>query len=135
MIKFPKQIAACSFVWGDRSFLATSIISWVSTVSRISTCPVKMKFLIAAVPCNNKNISSLFLTKFINLGKTEIILANASLCVNLLVFFKSVDNRSRTCYKMVESTTLITLYSCVGFIFSLEESSEDSESLTEPSCK
>ena len=87
MIKFPKQIAACSFVWGDRSFLATSIISWVSTVSRISTCPVKMKFLIAAVPCNNKNISSLFLTKFINLGKTAIILANASLCVNLLVFF------------------------------------------------
>ena len=37
MMRFPRHIAACSFVCGDRSFFATSITFWASTISRIST--------------------------------------------------------------------------------------------------
>ena len=135
MIKFPKQIAAYSLVYGDKSFFATSTISSTATISRSSLCPTKMKFLIATVPCNNKNISSLFLTKLMSFGNTAMIFENAYSWVSLFVFLRRVHKRSRTCYRIVESTTLITLCSTVGLIFSFEESREDNESETEPNYK
>ena len=66
MIKLPKHVADCSFVYGDKSRVATLIISCVSTMSIISLDPRKMKFLRAVVPWSNRNISSDFLTKFIS---------------------------------------------------------------------
>jgi len=68
-------------------------------------------------------------------GNTAMIFENAYSWVSLFVFLRRVHKRSRTCYRIVESTTLITLCSTVGFIFSFEESREDNESETDPNYK
>ena len=70
-----------------------------------------MKFFIAVVPCINRKTSSDFLTKPMSCGNTATIFPKSSLCFSRSVFFKSVVNRSSTCCRIVESTTLITFWS------------------------
>jgi len=130
IMRLPRHIAAYSFVPGAKSFLATLMISSALTISNISLLPAKMKFFKAAVPWRIKNISSDFCTNPINWGKTAIIFLNSFGKISLSVFLSKLQSRSRTCYKIVESTTLRILVSSkdVGFNFSLDESKElDSE--------
>ena len=66
MTRFPKHIAACSLVCGEKSFLATSMMVSAFTDFRISLWPKNMKFLLAEVPWSRRNISSDFSTKFMS---------------------------------------------------------------------
>jgi hypothetical protein len=64
-----------------------------------------------------------------------MIFPNSSGCLLLSVFLSKVQSKSRTCCKMVESTTEKIFCSVVGLYFSLEESMLLMDSLTLHSCK
>jgi len=63
-----------------------------------------MKFLRAEVPCKSKNMSSLFLTRVSNLGKTLIILLNYSGYSFAFVYFRRKHNKSKIYYNIDVST-------------------------------
>jgi len=102
MTKFPKQRAACSFVYGDSNFLQTAMI--LSGVTTLSTCSEArwINVFNAVVPCNNKNISSLLSIKLNNYGNTATIFSKSP---SVLVCFNKEHNKSNTCYKIDASTT------------------------------
>ena len=101
--KLPKHKAACSFVVGCNSFLATSMISFAYTFFFICWCPKWINVFRAVVPCRSKNISSLLCTYSSSLGNTSIIFSKSGLFFSL-VFLSKVHSKSNTWFRIEEST-------------------------------
>jgi hypothetical protein len=72
-----------------------------------------MKVFNVVVPWSSMNKSSLFKTNSSSFGNVSITLLKSSWFLEFFDFFKSVQRRSRTCWRIDESTMFICLKSVV----------------------